>query len=230
MASLSIKDIVKEVNNIYRNHTDPFLLQQPLFFPKLVRSNLQSLEISNNENKFFGNVQIIEFYKKYKLLIISRNKIIKAISDKWLKEVDPQLFHFLMKDYLFPSYDTFHIYYPNTLFRTLHNSKLNPKKLSIFIVRTLLLNYEDILNYCPSLYDDILWNVIKSETIFNRLNPEYYSFSLLDSIVDYILQHVETFYKKENDLKNYEKYEDKQKLKDIVKNVLKMFIYKYKYK
>ena len=247
MSSISIQFLVKEINNIYLYHTYPsklgfkidinvpniknkFLGAEPLFSPKLIRSNLKSLEISNNENKFFGNFQIIEFYRKYKLLVILNNKIIKSISEKWLKEIDTQLFHFLIKDYLFPSYDTFHIHYPNTLFRTLHNSKLNPKKLSIFIVRTLLLNYEDILNYCPSLYDDILWNVIKSETIFNRLNPEYYSFSLLDSIVDYILQHVETFYKKENDLKNYEKYEDKQKLKDIVKNVLKMFIYKYKYK
>ena len=233
MSSISIQFLVKEINNIYLYHTYPsklgfkidinvpniknkFLGAEPLFSPKLIRSNLKSLEISNNENKFFGNFQIIEFYRKYKLLVILNNKIIKSISEKWLKEIDTQLFHFLIKDYLFPSYDTFHIHYPNTLFRTFHNSILNPKKLSIFIIRTLVLNYEDILKFCPSLYTLILNIIIKLMSLFIKINK----LTLTVSIIDFISLTIEQF----PNLKEIEKYRDVQKLKKIIYSVLDIFI------
>ena len=233
MSSISIQFLVKEINNIYLYHTYPsklgfkidinvpniknkFLGAEPLFSPKLIRSNLKSLEISNNENKFFGNFQIIEFYRKYKLLVILNNKIIKSISEKWLKEIDTQLFHFLIKDYLFPSYDTFYIHYPNTLFRTFHNSILNPKKLSIFIIRTLVLNYEDILKFCPSLYTLILNIIIKLMSLFIKINK----LTLTVSIIDFISLTIEQF----PNLKEIEKYRDVQKLKKIIYSVLDIFI------
>lgn len=226
MSSLSIKFLIKEVNDIYYYHTNPkkymiitkFSFPKPLFFPKLVRSNLSSFKISENENKFFGYNQIINFYRKYKLLRITLYKIIENISNKWLKELNSELFHFLMTDYLFPSYNTFYTYYPNTLFKSFHNSYLNPKKLTIIIIKTLILNYDDILKLCPSLYILILNIIIKLISLFKKIDK----LILTISIIDFISMSIKNF--PILNLEEIKKYKNIKQLKKIIYNVLDIFI------
>jgi hypothetical protein len=236
----NLKTLLNYVNDIYKLHayykaklsdlescSFDFLLIRPIISPKLIRSTSYAYYISDNQDKFFGNNQMIEFYEKINSRLNLMNKIIKNISKKLFNNIDPIFFISTIKDYLVPTYNNFYKIYPCALFKTFHVSYLNIKKLTIFLVRILILEYDDILILCPSLYNVIISTISEIIYKYKKISKSIlYTYISCFIDISIKIKSIPDYYNK-NDYNHKNDYNNTKKLEDTIYSVLNMFIINY---
>ena len=239
-----IKRISSSVNDIcfYHERNSWDFLRKNI----LKRSDPENVIINKNVSIFFDNTQMIVFYGKYKLLLDKLYLEIRNILVQVL-QIDIHPFCLIIYSYLAPSYKTFYIQFPNIIKTTFFNSRANKsiQQITIFIIKRLILEYKDILKFCPILYDSIV--LILTEYFSIRRSAEKKTFYLsiikenepdihleqtihkerlciCNAIVNYIVISVtNTIFEKEQKDMNLVR----ENLSENIEDILKMFITKY---